>query len=133
MLEWSQLILPVLRHPKVGFRLCGGSNMDTARIRALNDAFRRSFVGGRVLLTIGVSELPDADKAAVLEKIRTFAAFDAGNDPHGEHDFVAIEHCGERYFGKIDYYAADLRFGSENPADPEQTTRVLTIMRADEY
>jgi hypothetical protein len=107
--------------------------MDTARIRVLNDAFRTSFSGGKVLLTTAVNALPDADKAAVLDKVRTFDCFDAGNDPHREHDFVAVEHAGERYFGKIDYYAPDLRTGSERPDDPEATVRVLTIMRADEY
>ena len=32
-----------------------------------------------------------------------------------------------------DYYVPELTGGSESPADPLQTTRVLTIMRADEY
>lgn len=107
--------------------------MDIARIRALNDALRRSFSGGKVLLTVGVNTLSDADKAAVLDKVRTFDAFDGDNDPHREHDFVVVEHGGERYFAKIDYYAPDLRTGSERPDDPEATVRVLTIMRADEY
>lgn len=106
---------------------------ETARIRELNDAFRTTFAGGRVMLTAGVNALDELDKAAVLEKVRTFAAFDNGNDPHREHDFVSIEHDGVRYFGKVDYYAPDMLHGSEDPTDPSQTVRVLTIMRADEY
>ena len=105
----------------------------TVRIRELNDTFRRTFSGGRVMLTTGVDALPDAEKAAVLAKVRTFDAFNGDNDPHGEHDFVSIEHEGVKYFGKMDYYAQDMRQGSEDPADPSQTTRVLTVMRADEY
>ena len=105
----------------------------TARIRELNDQFRRTFVGGQVVLTAGLNDLPDADKAAVLAKVRTFDAFNGDNDPHGEHDFVNVEHDGTKYFGKLDYYAPDMQAGSEDPADSSQTVRVLTIMRADEY
>ena len=59
--------------------------------------------------------------------------FTTDNDPHREHDFGSFEIEGETYFFKIDYYALDMDGGSEDPADPEKTTRVLTIMRADEY
>ncbi len=62
-----------------------------------------------------------------------FDSFTEDNDPHGEHDFGAFEHAGQRIFWKIDYYAPDMEHGSENPADPQQTVRVLTIMLAREY
>jgi Protein of unknown function (DUF3768) len=107
--------------------------MDRNRIRELNDALRRSFAGGRVMMTAGVDALPDTAKAAVLGKVRAFDAFDGDNDPHGEHDFGSFEVAGETYFFKLDYYSPDLQGGSENPADPTKTMRVLTIMRADEY
>ena len=104
----------------------------TDDIRQLNDDFRTTFRGGRVLMTAGVSELPAETRAAILTAVRSFDKFDADNDPHREHDFGSIEIEGVTYFWKIDYYAPDLRTGAENPALPE-TTRVLTIMRADEY
>jgi Protein of unknown function (DUF3768) len=50
-----------------------------------------------------------------------------------EHDFGNFQIEGETYFWKIDYYALDMAGGSEDPADPEKTARVLTIMSADEY
>jgi hypothetical protein len=105
----------------------------TACIRELNDDFRRSFIGGRVLVTPGVRSLPIETNAAVLERVRTFAAFNTENDPLGEHDFGSFRLEGETYFFKIDYYSPDMQGGSEDPADPEKTVRVLTIMRADEY
>lgn len=40
---------------------------------------------------------------------------------------------GERIFWKSDYYDSACEYGSANPAVPAQTTRVLTIMLADEY
>jgi hypothetical protein len=109
------------------------SDNSVGRIRELNDAFRKTFTGGRVLLTAGVEALPDPDKAALLDQVRTFDAFNGDNDPHGEHDFVNIEYDGEKYFAKLDYYATDMQGGSEDPSDPSKTVRVLTIMRADEY
>jgi hypothetical protein len=66
-------------------------------------------------------------------KVESFDSFTEDNDPHGEHDFGAFEHEGQRIFWKIDYYARDREHGSENPADPKQTVRVLTIMLASEY
>src|SRR5437870_4594939 len=72
------------------------------RIRLLNDHLRTSFTGGKVMLTAGVDALPAATKAAVLAKVQGFKAFSADNDPHGEHDFVNIEHEGTTFFAKID-------------------------------
>ena len=105
----------------------------TRRIRELNDAFRKSFCGGQVTVTAGVHALPPDRKAQVLEMVRTFDKFDTDNDPHGEHDFCSSEIDGDSYFAKLDYYDLEVRFKSEDPSDPTKTTRVLTIMRADEY
>jgi Protein of unknown function (DUF3768) len=107
--------------------------MSKHRIRELNDAFRQTFLGGRVVVTPGVRALPIELNAALLERVRTFDQFNNDNDPHQEHDFGAIEIAGDRYFWKIDYYDSLMVCGSEAPTDPGKTTRVLTIMRADEY
>jgi hypothetical protein len=103
------------------------------RIRILNDNFRTMFIGGQIVMTQGVAELPLDLKARIILLVQSFEKFDAENDPHGEHDFGSFELAGESYFFKIDYYSPDLDSGSEDPADPEKTARVLTIMRADEY
>jgi hypothetical protein len=106
----------------------------TEKIRRLNDTFRRSLVfGGRVLLTQGVAALADQDKNALLCKVQAFDSFTADNDPHGEHDFGAVEQDGVRYFWKIDYYDLANEFASADAANPAVTNRVLTVMRADEY
>ena len=107
---------------------------DTLKIRDLNDSFRRDFpADGRRYITDGIFALDGDDRDAILEKVRTFEAFTEDNDPHGEHDFGAFDFKGERIVWKIDTYDSACKFGSENPADPAQTTRVLTIMLADEY
>jgi hypothetical protein len=105
----------------------------TKRIRELNDTLRRTFTGGRIMLTSGVDALAPDAKAQVLLAVRSFDAFDNGNDPHKEHDFGSFEIDGEKFFFNIDYYSLDLQGGSEDPADPNVTTRVLTIMFASEY
>jgi len=63
----------------------------------------------------------------------TFDTFDADNEPHGEHDFGSFESVGHRFFWKIDCYGINLEFGSDDPADPVKTIRVLTLMLAEEY
>jgi hypothetical protein len=108
-------------------------NDKSVRIRELNDALRRSFTGGKVVMTDGVAALAEDDLAQLLTRVRSFDQFTSDNDPYGEHDFGSIELEGVTYFFKHDYYAPDMDGGSEDPADPTKTTRVLTIMRADEY
>lgn len=80
-----------------------------------------------------MNTLPPKDQSAIREKVETFDAFTPDNDPYGECDFGAFEHNGERIFWKIDYYDTALSKGSEDPTDPQQTVRVLTIMLASEY
>jgi len=106
----------------------------TQRIAQLNDLCRTAMgVAGKLAQTEGINALPLHVQSAIREKVETFDAFTPDNDPYGERDFGAIDHEGIRVFWKIDYYAPDLCHGSENPADPKQTVRVLTIMLAEEY
>lgn len=106
---------------------------EKTRIRDLNDLFRVSGRGGRIVSTQGIQALSTLDQAAVIEKIRLFDTFTQANDPHGEHDFGSIQHNGEKVFFKIDYYDQSMECGSENPADPTKTLRVMTVMLACEY
>jgi hypothetical protein len=103
------------------------------KIALLNDMLRRTFSGGKVVMTPGVAALPEQELASTLERVRQFNEFTNDNDPHGEHDFGSFTLAGETYFFKVDYYSPDMQGGSEDPSDPQKTARVLTIMRADEY
>ena len=107
--------------------------MSAEKIRALNDAFRTTMTGGRVMMTAGVDALRSDVKAMVIRRVATFSEFTPDNDPHGEHDFGSFELGGRKFFFKVDYYDPTLTYGSEDPADPAKTTRVMTIMLAEEY
>lgn len=106
-----------------------------AKIRALNDTFRKNPYGGfgRVLMTQGVTMISGGFAYKALEAVQRFDAFTPENDPHGEHDFVSVEVEGHLVFGKIDYFDREMEYGSEDPSNPDVTTRVLTVMLADEY
>jgi hypothetical protein len=105
----------------------------SAKIRTLNDRFRKSLTGGRVMMTAAASALPDDVRARAIKLTRTFDDFTPDNDPHNEHDFGSFEIDDLKFIFKHDYYDKSMRYGSEDPADPQKTTRVLTIMLADEY
>ena len=121
-----------------------------ARIARLNDLARQAMgVACTVVATVGFRSLSDADQSRVRELVETFDAFTEDNDPHGERDFGCVYQLGDgrwtterprvrederaRVFWKLDYYDRELRFASEDAADPAITRRVLTIMLADEY
>jgi hypothetical protein len=116
----------------------------------LNDRARQAMgLACTAFATVGFRSLPDADQSRVRELIETYDAFDEDSDPHGERDFGAVYQLAdgrwtterprtgdderERVFWKLDYYDRDLQFGSEDPANPAVTRRVLTIMLSDEY
>ncbi len=108
------------------------------RIRELNDAFRKypwngARALGRTVVTAGINANGPEFVLRVLNAVAGFNDFNADNDPHGEHDFGALELDGQKLFWKIDYYDAACHYGSEDPSDPTKTTRVLTVMLAEEY
>ncbi len=107
------------------------NNVD--HIAKLNDVLRQTLMTGTVVLTTGIQALPVELREQVLGRVRTYDGFCFANNPHDERDFGAFELGGESYFWKIDYYDNDLNYLSPDPADPEVTRRVLTIMLADEY
>jgi hypothetical protein len=110
-----------------------GTDFVLERIRSLNDAARRHLTDGRIVFSRGLAALPEAEQADIMERVRTFEDFTPDNDPYGEHDFGVFEHNGEPLVWKIEYFDAAMEHGSEDPADPYQTTRLLTVMRAEEY
>ena len=104
-----------------------------SRIRELNDMFRTCFIGARVLITEGVTALGQDFTSGCVEAVQRFEDFTADNDPYGEHDFGCVTVQGRKVFWKIDYYDCLLAMRSDDPADASLTTRVLTIMLAEDY
>jgi len=107
--------------------------VDVSRIRDLNDQLRRSLSGGVLVMTRGIIDLGAKRQMVILSAIAAFDTFDPENDPYGEHDFGALSVEGERILFKIDYLDRALTGHSPDPADPTVTTRVLTVMLAEEY
>lgn len=109
-------------------------NSTTEKIRQLNDMFRElPFEQGRLFFTNGVTSLGDDIVRQVMKSVIAYDDFNEGNDPHGEHDFGSFTIKGIKFFWKIDYYDSDMENQSPDPSDPSVTTRVLTIMLAEEY
>lgn len=131
----------LLRLPRFnyGARLAQEEPMDTAdetrvgRIRHLNDLLRCKGMGGQVMITAGLDALGEVVVARILREIAAFTEFSGDNDPHGERDCAALTVEGTRIIWKIDYFDRDLTYHSPNPADPSVTSRIMTVMLADEY
>ena len=106
-------------------------DVDAAKTRALNDHARQNFTGCRVMITKGIQGMENMQD--LLDQVRWYDAFTPNNDPYGEHDFGSFRYGGETVFWKWDYYDVDMGMHSPDPSDATVTTRVLTIMLADEY
>ena len=105
-----------------------------AATRDLNDRLRRDGIGnGTVVITRGVQVKGDAFVDKAVAAVRAFDRFNDANDPWGEHDFGRFELDDQVFLWKIDYYDRDYHMGSDDPCDPDQTRRVLTVLLAEEY
>jgi len=102
-------------------------------IKTLNDNLRKHLNGGRVMLTAGINAKSQDDIARILSKVRQFNNFTPDNDPYNEHDSGSFDYKGEKIFWKIDYYDKNYQYLSEDPANPDVTNRVMTVMLAIEY
>lgn len=111
---------------------CTESRRET--IRCLNDALRTGESDdGLIVITAGVRDMGRDFVALAARAVATFDAFTPDNDPHGEHDFGALEVAGRKLFFKLDYFDLAMTAHSPDAADPAVTRRVLTIMLASEY
>lgn len=117
----------------------------------MNNAFRQAILNGsmglvgfkhRLVATKTFTEVFDAAEGwAVITRILQFPdhEFNSDFDPHGDRDMITTIYgttkTGERVlvYAKIDTYDNSLQFLSPDPSDDAVTTRVLTIMLAEEY
>jgi hypothetical protein len=103
------------------------------RIGRLNDTLRKTGKGGHMVITRGIHALDGFSAPDLLKALADYDDFDPMNDPHGERDLGSFDYLGREVLWKIDYYDLELRFGSDDAADPGVTQRVLTILLAEEY
>ena len=104
-----------------------------AAIAALNDSLRKTGAGGTIMITEGVRRITGFRAEALAAALANFKEFDLDNDPHGERDFGDLTLWGYDLLWKIDYYDTDLKYGSDDPANPAVTHRVLTVMLASDW
>jgi hypothetical protein len=104
----------------------------TTRVRKLNDRLRKDRIGGRVVMTRGLAALSPSLILKIDQAMRAFDAFTPDNDPYGERDFGSLTVEGHVVMFKIDAYDLDLQYASSDPADPNVTCRVMTLMLAEE-
>ena len=102
-------------------------------IAILNDKFRKSFIGGEVLLSAGITAMSSEDKANIISMVQNFNDFNDNNNPYAENDFGSFDYKDEKILWKIDYYDLNNQYHSENPANPDITNRILTIMKVFEW
>jgi hypothetical protein len=99
-----------------------------ARIIELNDRLRTTFKGGRVQMTRGVHELDDRLRGRALSVLARYNKFDADS----AHDWGTFIFAGFAFEWRIEYRGKDGTGRSPDPADPEQTFRVLTLYATDD-
>jgi len=113
-----------------------GDRADVSRAEAiarLNDQLRKTRSGGALIITQALESVSGFDLEVLASALADYDQFGPDNDPHGERDFGSLSLWGSNLLWKIDYYDLSLLGGSDDPADPEKTRRVLTVMLASDW
>ena len=98
------------------------------KIAALNDQLRTTFKGGRVQMTRNAYDLDHRLRGRALSVLARYNTF----DPESEHDSGVFIFAGFAFEWHIEYRGTDGTGCSLDPADPEQTERVLTLYAIDD-
>jgi len=94
-----------------------------AKIIQLNDELRTTFRHGRVQVTPSVYELDDRLRGRALRVLSRYNQFDKSS----EHDSGVFIFAGYSFEWRVEYRGKDGTGVSPDPADSEQTLRVLTL------
>lgn len=99
----------------------------------LNDEFRATPTGRRLVMTAGIACLDRNTRLRVIETVQNLSSFTPENDPMGEHNLGFFRLGDQGFFWRIDYYDPTYRRHSDDPSDQSLTIRVMTLMLAEEY
>ncbi|NES79621.1 MULTISPECIES: DUF3768 domain-containing protein [Okeania] len=103
-------------------------------IAKLNDRFRNGDKSlGDYKMSRQVLALPRKKQKQLFKEIQDFSNFTSENDPKGEHNGGKVIMDDVEYVWKIDYLDTSMIMLSDAPEDINKTTRVLLVIRADEY
>jgi len=103
-----------------------GTEDKLVSVRRQNDAFRRTFVGGRIVLSREILGLDIELRREIIRAVHTYDEWEPGND---KHDFGAVQVQGLKVFWEIKCFDLQLASASPDASDVAVTRRVLTIMR----
>ena len=102
-------------------------------IALLNDRFRQGDRSlGEYQLSRQVLALPKSKQKQLYSMLQDFSDFNPQNDPTGERKSGEIIIDNSIYKWRIDYLDSSMTMLSDNPSDPNQTARILSLFRADE-
>jgi hypothetical protein len=99
-----------------------------AKIIELNDQFRTTFKGGRVQMTPSVYDLDTRLRGRAVYAMSRYKKF----DDDSEHDSGVFIFAGYSFEWHIEYRGRDGTGMSPDPADPDKTSRVLTLYAVDD-
>lgn len=105
----------------------------SSAIAVLNDRFRQGDRSlGEYKLSRQILGLPKHKQKQLFKLLQEFSDFNEGNDPSGERRKGQIVMDDVIYLWRIDYLDLTMTMVADNPSNPNETTRVLFLVKKDE-